>query len=92
MSIQSRISALSAKTQNAYAVNRFRSWDACVRELILRGYDDAEVEAVLRSKWMRWASDQANGKATVKHLKDFLDNPANCCDKYAVKALVKETF
>lgn len=46
-------------TRDAYSFRRYGelNWlDAC-RELLAMGCDAREAEAVLRSKWMRWAAD-----------------------------------
>jgi hypothetical protein len=58
---------LAEKTDDAYSRERYgRSWKACALLLLKRGFDEREVEAVLRSKWMRWAGDRSR-KAAHRH-------------------------
>lgn len=86
---------LSTRTQDAYSVDRYASWVACAALLLRRGYSEREAEAILRSKWMRWASDGSGapyGKATSGDLARFLDNPKNRCTKAEVAELVRGTF
>ena len=75
----------------AYSSDSFTSWKACVRLLSARGYRPDEAEAILRSKWMRWASDNmraGRGRATSQDLARFLDDPRNQCTIEAVRAMI----
>lgn len=74
-----------------YSEGRFRSWKAVAKMLLLRGYSPLQAEAIMRSKWTRWASDQAMGIATVKHMEDFLDDPRNTCTFNEVEDLIRQT-
>ena len=57
---------LAVRTADAYSADRYASWVACARLLVtVRGYSLREAEAILRSKWMRWAADVQRGPATV---------------------------
>jgi hypothetical protein len=89
------IAALVDKTCDAYSFDRFASWSACVALLLRRGYSEREAEAILRSKWMRWAgdaSDHAYGHITSADLGRFLDERRNICTQDAVNELVVGTF
>ncbi len=84
---------LADKTADAYSRGYYRSWVACAAMLKKRGYSDAEVEAILRSKWMRWASDSSRRyPASSKDVERFLDDPRNGCTKEKVQGLVEGTF
>lgn len=50
---------LALSTNDAYSWDRYgdRYWRKVVDGLNDRGYDAQEIEAILRSKWMRWAID-----------------------------------
>jgi len=90
-----RITWLNHKTQDAYSSNRYNSWPAVISMLVRRGYNDREIEAILRSKWMRWAADSSPkpyGKATFKDVEHFLDDWRNKFNPSEVRQLVSETF
>ncbi len=45
-----------------------------------RGYDDAQIVAIICSKWTRWAADASSteyGKANESHLAAYLDQMGN---------------
>lgn len=68
-------------------------WTACIKMLRKRGMSDREIEAVLRSKWTRWAADASSksyGKANSADLARFLDTVRDLDGE--VKQLVLETF
>lgn len=65
---------LAIQTADAYSYDRFQSWSAVAFALIKAGYSLEETEAIMRSKWARWASDSSDrpyGRATAKCLVDF---------------------
>ncbi len=73
-----RVMRLFEGTSDAYSFDRYRDrgWLACIRLLVRLGYDDRQIEAILRSKWMRWASDGADkpyGYANSASLAKFLE-------------------
>lgn len=76
-SLNQRAEALAEKTADAYSFDRFANWRSCARLLLARGYSEREAEAILRSKWMRWAGDMAEktqyGNHTSIDLAHFLD-------------------
>ena len=89
------IDVLAVQTLDAYSANRYSSWRAVVSMLLRRGYSERETEAILRSKWMRWAADNSPrpyGRATYKDVERFLDNPRNKFTPAEVHELVAETF
>lgn len=89
--------ALAAKCSDAYSYDRYTDtgWWSCVRFLQRKGYDDREIEAVLRSKYMRWASDdtgKAYGNANSKDLERFIERCASLFTPKAIADLVADTF
>ena len=69
---------LAANTKDAYSFPRYgkAQWLACCALLAGRGYNVQEADAILRSKIMRYAADNATryNRATVNELADCLDN------------------
>ena len=88
--------ALAEKCRDAYSTANYRGgWIGCVLMLARRGYNAREIEAILRSKWTRWACDESTagyGHHTSKDLARFMDNRRNGCTKAAVADLVEGTF
>ena len=83
---------LAEKTSDAYSFDRYNSWEACVKKLRNNGLNDREIEAVLRSKWTRWAADaskNAYGKASSNDLMNYINK---CENKKSIEELTKETF
>lgn len=85
---------LAEKTRDAYSASLYgASWVACAKLLARRGLNDAEIEAVLRSKWMRWAADSSfHHKPTSEDLARFMDDPRNECTRENIKRLVAGTL
>ncbi len=86
------VEEMEEKTSGAYSYGRYRSWKQCIRVLRKMGFDDREVEAILLSKWTRWAADQSSapyGKATSEDLRRYIER---CESKASVEELVRETF
>lgn len=50
---------MAHRTADAYSCDAFgpAAWRACCRLLARRGFNAEQAEAILRSKWMRWARD-----------------------------------
>jgi len=89
------VKALAEKTEDAYSYGRYKSWTACIKMLRARGYDDLNIEAILRSKWMRWADDTklSSGKQATQHdLARFMDDKRNKINRAEVEKLTQETF
>ncbi len=92
MSTQETIEQFAERLSNAYSTDRYRNeWRPSIRALRRAGYDDRQIEAIIRSKWTRWAADHSDnryGRVTAKDLMAFvrregMDN---------VRALTRESF
>jgi hypothetical protein len=91
--IKDRAAALSEQTATSYSWDRYSNWTAVCAMLLRRGFTEREAEAILRSKWTRWAGDgstNAYGHCTSKDLARFLDGMRNLDAE--VRKLVTETF
>jgi len=82
----------------SYSFTRFGAWQwmQSVVGLLAAGFTELEAEAILRSKWTRWAADEAGaseGEATWAHLEAFMANPRNrrICSREALARIVDET-
>lgn len=64
--------------------------------LLNRGFSAVEAEAIMRSKWARWAADESSaeyGKVPAKALTDWLDkNKDKECTTARVRELVAGTI
>lgn len=60
-----RAAVLAAKTQDAYSANVYRSWVGVARVLLSLQFSEQEAEAIMRSKWTRWAADKAGKSSGV---------------------------
>lgn len=95
MNITARARALATKTADAHSVPRYASWPACAQVLLTRGMTDREAEAVLRSKWMRWAADSSNeryGRVPAKAIAAVLDSWDAAAMPVLLQELVDGTF
>lgn len=87
-----RAVAIAARTADAHSAERYgRHWKMCALLLVERGYSDDECEAILRSKWMRYAAD-LHSVANQEALAWFLDDPRQRCTPAAVRELIDQTF
>lgn len=86
--------ALARATEDAYSADRYgREWGKAATMLLQRQFTEREAEAILRSKWTRWAADAAStDEPTAGDLARFLDDPRNHCTPNAVQELVTGTF
>ena len=87
---------VAARCQDAYSFDRYRNWSALAKMLARRGLNALEIEAVLRSKWPRWAADMAvkdkpYGHYTSRDLERFMDS-GDGSTWNEVSDLVTETF
>ncbi len=92
---RSQAQHLATLTMDAYSFDRYGwpRWVACIRMLARRGFDAREIEAIMRSKWTRWAGDMSGkpyGRVTSADLARFLANDNDL--PRAVAQLVSETF
>lgn len=89
--LKARAANVAAKCKNAYSFNRYASWTAVAAKLLDFGFNEIEAEAIMRSKWMRWAADANNaryGRVPAKAIIDMMPN----ISRAEVDMLVKETF
>jgi hypothetical protein len=88
------IKEFNEELQDAYSTDNYNgNWSPCIKMLRKRGYDDRQVEAIIRSKWTRWAadgSDKRYGRNNSADLARFLDKTSNLVTEVA--DLVKGTF
>ena len=71
------INYLVEKTENAYSFNRYgeSNWRECIKMLADKGLNADEIEAVMCSKWTRWAGDMSNnpyGNVTAQDLAKYI--------------------
>lgn len=93
MKITQQAKVLAEKTSGSYSYDRFKNWEAVVQALLNLGYSEMEVEAIVRSKWARWACDMDTsrnryGYHTSSAMLRFLKGTPYS----EVKALTYETF
>lgn len=71
------IAAMAAKTADAYSFGRYgaEAWASNVMWLFDRGLSPEAVEAVMRSKWTRWAADHAGDEDLHNALRNYLTKP-----------------
>lgn len=62
MSLTEQGRALAERCADSYSADRYSSWAAVATALLRHGLTEREAEAVLRSKWTRWAGDTHGGK------------------------------
>lgn len=86
--------ALAEKTNDSYSYDRYGSWNAVVSTILAMGYSEEETEAIVRSKWTRWAadgSDKPYGKVPAKAIKEFIETMPHDTRAEEVAQLVRET-
>ena len=59
MKITTTAKKIAERSMDAYSADRYSSWSAVAQVLLNRGYNEAETEEIMRSKWTRWAADKA---------------------------------
>jgi len=57
MKITQQAKDLAEKTSGSYSFDRFRNWEAVIQAFLNLDYTEMEGEAIVRSKWARWACD-----------------------------------
>ena len=78
-------------TQNAYSFDRYADWVVVCKKLMSLGLTDNQTEAVVRSKWMRWAADGSSssyGRVPAKAIVELVKKQG--MDE--VRELTRETF
>lgn len=75
----------------AYSTGRYeRGWMPCIKMLRKRGYNDQQIEAIIRSKWTRWAADASKSRrANSADLERFLEKMKDS-EHDQVEALTRE--
>ena len=62
--------------KGGYSEDRYDSWPAVAQTLLNMGYSMVEAEAIMLSKWTRWAADDSDkpyGKVTAQDLVHWMD-------------------
>ena len=77
---------------DAYSADNYRDWTATTRALLQMGLTERETEAVLRSKWARWAGDVWKGGTGQYIPAKALTNFVKKQGYDQVKALTAEHF
>jgi hypothetical protein len=88
-------STLAEETGNAYSADRYNSWKSLATLLADRNFNAWEAEAILRSKWTRWAADKfhtGSRKPSSSCLGKYLDHYGYTTRHPEVNRLVLETF
>lgn len=86
------------KTSDAYSYPTYGevAWLRAATLLLEGGWSELETEAILRSKWTRWASDQADPTGSMENTGEeiitFMNDRRNNCTQEAVAQLVAGTF
>lgn len=89
------IQEVTTRTANAYSFDTYKNWRACTLALANMGFDAREAEAILRSKYTRWAGDRSDnqyGEYTSSDLVRFLKSHPDLVTPQAIAQLVAETF
>lgn len=87
-----RLDALVAMTDGAYSQGRYgpTAWRMTIKALMDDGYTDREINAIMRSKWTRWALD-ATPESRSTALAMFMADKRNGIDADEVRKLTEET-
>lgn len=95
--LQQRSLEVADRCSDAYSYDRYNSWAAVAKGLLKMGLTDAQAEAVMRSKWARWASTEAEdagrpyGHASARFLVEFTRREL-ARNPNSVRELTLETF
>ena len=93
LKLKMRAATIAAECSDAYSADRYRDWPGVALALLRRGLDDRQAEAVMRSKWTRWAADMWKGgtdeNVPAKAIIAYLDK---CETPESIAALTVETF
>jgi hypothetical protein len=94
---ETRAQRVADRTKDAWSVERYGAlrWRACAKMLLARGFTEREAEAILRSKWTRWAADNSKhpyGYTTSADLSRYIDTMTVAVRKRELARIVEETF
>jgi hypothetical protein len=93
MKITQQARDLAEKTSDAYSSDRFASWESVIQALLNLGYSEIETEAIVRSKWTRWACDHDTGRNRYgRHTSSAMMRFMKDTPQSEVTKLVYETF
>jgi hypothetical protein len=93
MKITQQAKDLAEKTSDAYSSDRFKSWEGVIQSLLNLGYSEIETEAIVRSKWARWACDMDTSRNNYgHHTSSAMVRFLKGTPQSEITALVKETF
>jgi len=93
MKISDKAKALAEKTSDAYSSDRFANWASVIQSLLNLGYSEIETEAIVRSKWTRWACDHDTGRNRYgRHTSSAMMRFMKDTPQSEVTKLVYETF
>lgn len=87
--------ARAVAATGGYSEDRYCSWPAVAQGLLDGGYSPVEAEAIMRSKWTRWAadcSDAAYGQASFADLEKLIESSPRHFSPTAVAELVAQTL
>lgn len=96
MTIKLPYADLVEMTSHGYSFDRYSNtgWKGCIRLLReVYGCNDREIQAVMLSKWTRWAGDMSGkpyGRCNSADLDAFLKSQKNV--RVQIKALAAEHF
>jgi hypothetical protein len=94
MNTKLNVKEFAEQLSDAYSTANYKGgWSSSIRMLRKRGYDDRQIEAIIRSKWTRWSADGSSkgyGYTNSADLAKFLDNQKNLAKEVA--ELVQGTF
>ena len=69
------VDAFAEELADAYSTDSYGDWKSCIRALRKFGCNDNQIEAVIRSKFTRWAKDRSkdpNKKTTSSDLMRYI--------------------
>src|SRR5262245_10448041 len=98
--LRTRAQRLAEQTADSYSHDNYgeQRWLAATHMLLKRGYTERQAEAILRSKWTRWAADMATdrgrryGHVNSADLARFLDTMSDADRAAQVRELTIGTF
>jgi len=72
------VTTFADRLSDAYSTDAYRGgWGSCIKALRKRGLNDLQIEAIIRSKWTRWAGDSSEsnryGSYTSSDLIKYMD-------------------
>lgn len=87
--------AIADRCSDAYSSDRYNSWAAVAQTCLDMGYDEREAEAIMRSKYTRWAADSSGapyGKVPAHALSTMKDRSPSMFSAKEIADLVEGTF